>query len=232
MATQSKLFLNRGIICHKVTRRAKNAIQTHKKGVKGMKNQNIFSIGFDVDWEKHSNDIPKTLEITEYWEKVKQNLTTIGNKATIILSIHDWQRLISNPMDIQKQPLVKGVTIEDIIHTKPFKVYFDKLASGVYPEGTALIFTLKNTEEGIIMADINAVIGTKREPIDIGIIIKCGELELSKNIRIEIPNLAKCPECGIEFTPLTKKQIYCSTRCAGRVRARRFALKNKLNVSY
>jgi len=187
----------------------------------GVKRKGAYNISVDLDWNKYN------------WYEPNEDALKAKNEATIILTINDWQELIKNPFNIQKQPLVRSVTIEDIIHTKPFKIFVDKLAGGEYPQGTVFAFTLKNTEDGVIMTNVNAVIDKRKEAIGTDVIVKHGmKMEISeRNIHIEILGLSKCPECTTEFTPINKKQIYCSPRCAGRVRQRKFAMKNKPNVS-
>jgi predicted nucleic acid-binding Zn ribbon protein len=54
------------------------------------------------------------------------------------------------------------------------------------------------------------------------------KLEISeRNIHIEILGLAKCPECGTEFTPSRKDQVYCSNSCGSVVRVREFRKRKK-----
>ena len=156
------------------------------------------------------------------------------NKAMIIFTINDWQDFIIhvvNPFGFyHEEMIVRPLKLVDIIDTKPFKIFIDKLARGEYPQGTVFTFTLKNTKEGIIMTNINAVIDKKsKEEIGTETIIKHGlKLEFSeRNIHIEILSLSKCPECGTEFTQSRKDQVYCSTSCGAVVRVREFRKRKK-----
>ena len=68
-----------------------------------------------------------------------------------------------------------------------------------------------------------------QEKLGTDTIIKHGvKLEISeRNIHIEILGLAKCPECGTEFTPSRKDQVYCSNSCGSVVRVREFRKRKR-----